>query len=473
LVDILIENGWILTVDRDRRIIYDGAIAIEKDRIIDVGKTRELKQKYSANKVINAKDKLIMPGMINLHANQDPRGIRTDICPEHACEYTPAYGVDTQPRMRTWLYPQKATLTPEDEYYGFLNLMAAMIKTGTTCWAHQGLEFFDETIKALMESGMRCCVGGFAADQPGPGGLTTPLLQETNEALSGIERRIQKYSGAADGRIRVMSATEGVGTMSDEWAVGAKKLADKYNAIFYTHCSAWSIGETEALYKLGVLGPNVLLNHMSALSDAEVQMVKEHDVKINHNPTCFFRCCKTLNPKIFKMPEMLEAGVTIGLGADTPCCGGTFDMVRIMYLAVGQLRMRWADDVYSGRRPCGRPARAEVGVEMATINGAKALGLEKEIGSIEKGKKADIILFDLRRPEWMPIYDILYNLVWCATGDSVETVMVDGKILMENRVLKTIDEFSVNEKMQELRGPYLKRVKGKFPDFPWPSPADL
>lgn len=468
MIDIIIENGTILTQNKDREIIKNGSVVIEKDRIIDVGKTEELKGKYSADKVVNAKKKLVMPGLINCHFHVyvTPKGLYPDAT------------ASLKPRqmIEQYVFPARKALTAEEEYWGTLNHMAEMIKTGTTSFADMGTVFIDKTVNAFKQSGMRCVFGPYTWDKPGvlPKGVPMREILSTDKALERIESSIKKYDGIEGGRIRVHAPNIGWGWgCTDELLVGGKKLADKYDTRFYLNCSC-DIKEveltkkhtghrpTEHLNELGVLDSNTVLIHEVFVDEDEIEMIKEHKAKVVHNPTSCFRQHKGC-ARYGKFAEMLEAGIDVGLGTDGPSSGGTFDMLRIGEFSLGMM----LDKVQAPKI-----ATAEKTVEMLTTMGAKVLGL-KDVGSIEKGKKADIIILDLRRPEWVPIFNVVLNLIWTASGSSVVTNIVDGKILMEDGILKTINELEVVDKVQEIREDYINRARKEAPDSIWPSTEDL
>lgn len=450
---LLMEKGTILTLDGERRIIEDGAIAVENDRIIDVGKTVDLRARYKADRVINAEHKLVMPGLINCHNHfmDSAKGLIPD-------------NLSTVEWLRDWLYPEASITTADDEYWHALNLMAHMIKTGTTCVADGGvrLEHLDKTIEAIKRIGIRCTIGKWTWDLPGhhfEKWESAKFSHETtDEALSNAEKVIRKYKGAANGRIKAFATCEGGGSCSDELYAGLKALADKYNVSVYMHKASqreevdselkrFGRRPVEHMHDIGMLDSNVILNHMVCVNDDEIHMLKEHNTKVVHNPSAALHLAKGVT-QIGKFPEMLQQNITVALGTDGPNCSSFHDMVRIMFLAAVLFKDARFDPTLMG---------AETAVEMATINGAKVLGWESDIGSIEKGKKADIILFDMRRPEWVPIYNVVNNLVHSATGDSVDTVIIDGQIVMENRVIQTIDEEETIDKVQETRKGILKR----------------
>lgn len=213
----------------------------------------------------------------------------------------------------------------------------------------------------------------------------------------------------------------------------------------------FGLRDIERLDKLGILGSDVLSAHMGWLSGKEFTILKEKGVNVAHCPSSSMHGAYGSISRGL-IPEMVEAGINVAIGCDGTTCSNHLDMVRQMYLvATTHKEVRLSEKVM-------HPSKV---IEMATLNGAKALLLDRQVGAIEIGKKADLVLFDLKRPEWTPVhrYNLLQNLVYSASGDSVDTVIVDGKILMENRKIKTIDEEAVIEGAQEKVADLLNKIK--------------
>lgn len=458
-VDTIIDRGTILTVDKDRRIIKDGAIAIQKNRIIDLGTSEEIKQKYEAKKIINAEKKLVMPGLINAHHHFNDIG---GYVPDAASTFA----------LLPWFFAGYVTVTAEQQYWMALHQMALMIKTGTTCFADAGGLLPEEVIKATVKTGMRGSIGYLPFDGKGFNKEFNSVVEfmlgkplwKTDECVDMTEDLIKRHNGTADGRVKIHAFLEGGFSCSDEMHTKMKDLANKYKVFVHSHRARTQTEVEEQLKHtgrrciqhledIGFLDSNVCLCHMVALSDDEVDLLRKHDVKVGHCPNaCFFLLHGVT--QIGKIHEMVKAGLAVALGDDAYNLG-VFDMLRQMHLVIG----------------CARDARlssesmtAETAVEMGTINGAKALGFDKEVGSLEIGKKADIIILNRRRLEWVPSTDavLVKTLIWCATGDSVETVIIDGKIVMEDKVIKTVNELEVIDKIEEVSKQLFPRIKEKL-----------
>lgn len=456
-VDICIEGGTIITVDSERRVIRDGLVVLDKGVIADLGKSVELKNKYKGKKVIDGAGKLIMPGLINAHI--------------HFCTHLHKGFLPESLSGAEWTghaFAIKELVSAEEELWAARATLIETLKTGTTCFAEAGALFPESTIEGIEDLGMRGRVGRWCSDQMAEVRRSTTGIQvnykRQEENTEGIiranEELLKKYQGGlGNGRIKLWVTILGSRYCSEELLRESKKMADKYNTMFYMHQSPYIDPVHRAREKVGkrpiawledlqVLGQNVLLVHMVAIDDTEIRILKEHDVKVVHCPTTALKLAYGLYA-FGRFPEMMNAGVSVALGSDSSECSNHHDMIRILNLSAM---------VFKDMRYDAFAMTAERAIEMATINGAKAMGLEKEIGSLEKGKKADLIILDMRRPEWVPLHNEIQNLVYSATGDSVETVIIDGKIVVENRTVQTIDESEVLAKVQELGEKLVKRT---------------
>ena len=279
-VDILIEHGTLLTLNAQRHILTDGAVAIAKDRIVAVGKTADLKAKYRGKKTIDASLRLVMPGLVDGHAHlgEIARGLIPDT-------------LRTSDWLKFWCYPYMAAITEEDEYWYSKCLMAEMIRSGTTCFVEPGCMWLSSTVKAIEEVGMRATTGSWVWDHAGPDGHKCPEYfkkMKLKQCLDLTESNIKAFDGMAEGRIKCFATIEGVGTCSDDLMLGAKELADRYNTFTLMHkassreevaseLKATGHRPVEHMYRIGSLGPNVFLNHMTAVEAFEVDMLAETD----------------------------------------------------------------------------------------------------------------------------------------------------------------------------------------------------
>jgi cytosine/adenosine deaminase-related metal-dependent hydrolase len=358
-------------------------------------------------------------------------------------------------------------LTVEDEVWAAYIVLIELLKTGSTTYLAAGSYNPGPVLEAIPKVGLRGFEGRRTFDHVHLGHAA--LAEPTEKCLQENAAVMEKYAaGFANGLVRPCVNIVGLGRCTDTLIVKSKELADKYGAILNMHQCAFP-EEVESIRKrtgrtpikqlehLGVLGPNVVLVHMLHVTDEEIEILARTGTHVVHNPGTALKIVYGLS-KGGKFPEMMKAGVNVGLGTDAGDCANFMDIVRVMYLAALLFKDIRFDPQVMG---------AEVALEMATIHGARALGMDKEIGSLEPGKKADVVLFDADMPQWQPLYCEPYNLVYSASGDSADTVIVDGKIVMEHREVKTIDEREVVARIKELsRG--VEARSGVKPPTRWP-----
>lgn len=458
--DLIVKNGFLITMDAERRLFRNGAVAVRGTDIVEVGQNSDIESKYSSSRTIDARGNVIMPGLINSHRHLlvTPRGALQE-------------GMTTLENLKRFVYPAFAALNSEDNYWNALASSAEMIRNGTTCFQEPGCTHLDSVVQAIDEIGIRCSMGHWAWDQKGPNSGQCPdyfYRLDTDECLKLLQDSYHQVHDKAGGRIRGAITIEGVGTCSDALNVGARELADELGTITVQH-KATSVQEVqnelqafgqrplEHMYKIGALGSNVLLNHMTALEEFEIDLILETGTMISHNPSSALKLSKGVT-QTGKFPELFQRGATVGLGTDAENASNHSDIFRSMWLAV--LLPRDA-------RINATVTVAEQGLEMATLNGAQAAGWGGEIGSLQPGMKADLIVVDIHRPDMYPSINIVQNLVYSANGSCVTHTVVNGEVLMENRELKTIDEEKVLFEAQRRSEDLLKRI-----DYPvayrWP-----
>ena len=452
MTDIFIRDAdWLLTVDAERRILRSGALAIQNSRIVAVGKTDELAPIHgSAARVISARGKVVLPGLIDSHihtAFQLSRGLADEVS---AAKF-----------LFERMYPYEGLLTEEESHWSAKLCILELLRNGVTTFIDAGNYHPQQTACAAGEAGVRCVIAKSNLDIPKSpfGALPQTFLETTEECLARSEEVVKKWNGAYQGRIRAWFQFRGIPNSTDRLVQGMKALADRYGTGVQTHAcfsrdtlesckTQFGVTEIERLERLGALGPNILLVHSAWISPHELQWMKDRDVKIVCAPSSSLHNgygCLLMG----KIPEFLEMGLAVGLGSDH-ASSGIVDLVQEMGLAASvykEVRLN------TGVMP---PERA---VEMATINGARCALWEKEIGSLEVGKKADVTIFNARTPQWQPLYNPISNLVYSATGASVDTVLCDGRILMEGRELKTLNEEEIYAQVDRLMPGILEKTK--------------
>ncbi|MBI3949068.1 MAG: amidohydrolase [Acidobacteria bacterium] len=439
LADLLIDNGLVVTMDKDRRVIKNGAVAVLGDRIVGVGKSSDLRLRFTARRVIDASDKVVTPGLINCHVHATGEPLAKGFVPDD----TPF-----EENVFQWLCPIYSVHEAEDEYLSAMLIAIEMLKTGTTSFLEAGtVRFVDQVVRALVEVGIRARVGKWVWDIP-----PEPRVyqQTTDQAIGNLEETIQLFRTQGEGRVQAWSMIIGHTTCSDELMKAAKQFADQYQVGLNMHMSPAAMDPAgflqrtgrrpiEHLARLGVLGSNVVLVHMVDVDDNELQIVKEYSVNIVHCPTTALKVAYGVT-QIGKFPEMLDAGINVTIGCDGSNAANYMDMLRATYLAAG---------LFKDARRNPKMIPAETALEMATRHGAKALLIQDEVGSLETGKKADIVLFDRHRPEWVPLHNVANSLVYSADGKSVHTVLVDGKMVVENGRMTTVDEEEIYHMAQQ------------------------
>lgn len=432
-----------MTMDAQRRVIVDGSVAVEGDKIVAVGKTKELRREYSAERVLDASRTVVIPGLIDCHVHLAQALIR-------GC----ADDVSLVGWLRDRVWPLQGGYTKEDGRISALLCMLEMIKSGTTCFVESMLHTrygFDGVAEVVKQSGMRAILSKSVMDMAGyateKGIMHEGMIETKEHSLNEAVQMIRKWDGKADGRIHVWFGPRTPGACSPELYREVSQLAKEHHTGITMHqaevredvqytMKEFNTLPVEFAKSVGLLGSNVLLAHAVWLTPKEIRMLAESDTSVCHCPASNMK----LASGIARVPEMLKAGVTVSLGCDGGPSNNCYDMIREMKLAALLHKVHSLDPSV---------LHAETVIEMATINGAKSIGLGNEIGSIVPGRKADIILLDFKKPHLTPMHNPVSHLVYAANGSDVHTVIIDGKIVMENREVKTMDESWVLEEAEE------------------------
>jgi len=444
---IFIHNGTILTM-YEEKTIRDGAIVIEGETIVDVGKTRELTGKYGRGyEKIDAKGKIVMPGLVNTHQHAAMsllRGYADDL--------------PLQEWLEKWIWPVERHMSAHDIYVGALLTAIESIMGGvTTVNTMYHYTYGENEAKAFADVGLRGVIGHVCFSW---------RKREDRKALKDLAKN---WHSKANKLIRVSVDPHAPYTVDPEYLkelnVIRNELNEKYGSekapiIWHIHI-AETTDEVEKIQKefnvqlkggimayldsLGVLDERVIAAHCVALTSNDIEIIRKRNVKVSHNPVSNLKLASGISP----VPKMLKKGVTISLGTDSPCSNNTADMFETMKIAAL---------LHKGinRNPTLMPARKIL--EMATIEGAKALLWENEIGSIKAGKKADLIIINPKKPHLCPLYSEASHLVYAARASDVETVMINGKIIMENRKMTMLNMRKVIEKVEKIKSSLLSRL---------------
>jgi len=415
-VDILIKNGMVVTMDDNETIIANGAVAVSGDRIVDIGPNEKFSDCRAA-KVIDAKNGIIMPGLINTHTHASMtcfRGLADDL------------------HLMTWLndyiFPAEAKLNYAKVKTGALLACAEMILSGTTCFADMYL-FEDAVAEAAKKAGMRAVVGEVLYD------FLSPCYGPIEEGFVYTENLIKKWEN--DPLITAAVEPHSPYLCAPDLLERAADLSREYQVPLIIHV-AETKNEVDTLLErygktpiahladIDVLSPLLLACHCVALTDADIEQLASFEVKVSHNPESNMKLASGIAP----VPQLMEAGVCVGLGTDGCTSNNNIDMFLEMDTAAKIHKVNTLDPTVMD---------AKTVMKMATINAAKALGLEKETGSLVPGKKADIIIIDINKPHLTPMYNLHSHLVYAAGGNDVDTSVINGQVVMENRQLLTLD----------------------------------
>ena len=445
---------FVVTMDSERRIIKDGSLLIENDRIVKVGKP-DASIDWDADQVIDASEMVITPGFVNGHLHASYAHATRGIFPDGlGSEYLPN------------VFSLQSAMTPLEEYWTSLLAITELLKYGTTCFLDPGsTKYLDACLSAYEQSGCRVVVGAQVVDKPNP--LNLPVMS-TKDASILIRDTIETYDHELDGRVRAWAMPFSPEFASIPLLRLAKDLADEHgtgltlhfnnNLRYITDCRvSTGLRHSHMLRNNGIIGTNVLLSHGLGLDESEVVCLAESGSKVVVCPTAAIKSGFGMAQSGL-LPEMLTQGLTVCLGTDAGNNSNLIETMRSMYLAAV---------LYKDSREDVNLIPPETALEMATINGAQALGLSNDIGSIEVGKKADLVLFDTKRPEWRTMFNPINNLVYNADGRSVHTVIVDGRVVVENYNLVYADEWEIIQKVQELGEHLLSRTGINFPSV-WP-----
>jgi 5-methylthioadenosine/S-adenosylhomocysteine deaminase len=449
-----IDNArYVITVDRERRIIQDGSILVEDGKVSRVGKAAALAN-AQADRVIDARHLLVTPGFVNGHMHISYAHAVRGIFPDNLAS------------PLSHVFKLQMAMTEEEEHATTLLGIVELLKSGTVCFVDPGsTKFPDACLQAYDDAGIRVIIGECVSDQDAP----FPLPRyATNDAVKRTAAFLGKWQGRLDGRIKAWAMPFSPETCSADLLRATKVVADEHKTYLTLHHGSGPQARTdyqarhgktptEYLESLGVLGPNVVLAHALGVDDAEIECLARTGTTVAMCPVTAAKGGRGV-PEHGRMPELLAKGVKIALGCDSPNNSNHLDIVRAMNMAAIQ---------YKDARQDTRMIPAEAALEMATIVGAQALGVDGEIGSIEPGKKADLVLFDTQRPEWQALFNPINNLVYNADGRSVHTVIVDGKVVVDAYRQAFVDEPRLFAKVQEIGEKLQTRTGTTFPRSRW------
>ena len=411
-MDLLIKNVTLVPMDGHNDVIENTNIYIKGDKIAYIG---ELKEDWKVDNIIDGRKKVAMPGLINAHTHLAMSLLRN-------------YADDLP--LQDWLtkkiWPVEANLKAEDVYWGTLLSIVEMIQSGTTTFCDMYF-FMEEVGKATEEAGMR-------------GVLTRGIIEEKGlekEKIDYTRKLYEEWHGRGDGRIKVMVAPHAPYTCSPAYLKDILELAVELDTGIHIHLSEtkkevedsfreYGKSPIKHVYELGLFERPTIAAHCVHVDDEDIAILKENNVTAVYNPSSNLKLASGFAP----VDKMLKMGVNVALGTDGSSSNNNLNMFEEIHIASIVNKAVNMDTV---------SVTAKDALKMATINGAKGLGWDHEIGSIEVDKKADIILIDMDKPHLYPLHNVISALAYSAQGSDVDTVIVDGKIIMEKREIKTLD----------------------------------
>jgi cytosine/adenosine deaminase-related metal-dependent hydrolase len=422
-------------------VIHGGSILVEDGRIAEVRKSSSPKGRR-ADLIISARGMAVMPGLIDAHIHLAQgllRGCADDL------------SLVDWLKKRVW--PLQASFTEADGRVSAQLSMLEMLKSGTTSFV--GVDVVsrygvDGIAKSVAEAGMRGALAKTIMDSPGYGrrrSIMPPGLVEDKAAcVREAKSMIRRWNSIREGLVSVWVAPRSLGGCSKELYMEVAELAREYGTRITMHLAEvkedvkyarQNFGSTpfEFIERVGLAGPRSLFAHMVWLEDSDIRSVARTRSNVAHCPSSNLK----LASGIPRVPEMMKAGVNVGLGCDGAPCNNSYDMIREMKLAAVIQKARLLD-------PQAMPATSVL--EMATINGARAMGMQSEVGSIKVGKMADLVLIDLRKPHLVPFRDVVSNIVYSAMGSDVDTVLVGGRVLLREGKALTLNEERIMSEAQ-------------------------
>lgn len=436
--DTLIDGAVVVTMNERREVFAPGGVALAGERIVAVGPAAAVRDRVDAGQVVDGRHFVATPGLVNTHIHITGEPLTRGYVPDD----TPF-----EENVFAWLCPLYAAHLEEDEHVSAKLAAAEMLLSGTTTFLEAGtVHYLDAVVEGLVEVGIRGRIGRWVWDLPPD---PEAYRQTTAQAVAHLEDELDRYGDQA-ARVAAWPMVVGHTTCSDDLWRAAAGLASERGAGLNFHMSPArldpdgflaSYGERPLVHlaRLGVLSPRATLAHGVHVDDEEIALLARHGTSVAHCPTTALKVAYGVT-QIGKIPEMLDRGVNVSLGTDGNNASNYSDLGRAAYLAAG---------LFKDARQDPTVIPAEQAYEMATVNGARAVCLADEIGSLEAGKRADVVLHDRRRPEWTPLHDVANQLVYSADGRSVHSVWVDGRKVVDDYRLTTIDAGELYESAQE------------------------
>ena len=430
-VDLLIRHAWIVTMDGERRIYRDGAIAVNGDRIQAVGQDAEVAAAVAPKQTIDGSRFVVTPGFVNCHIHITGEPITRGYMPDN---------IDWRTNVFDWLVPTYQTQTPDEERLSAQFAALEMLRTGTTCFIEAGTVIDLAPVHdGLAETGIRGRFGPWLQDRAFAPDEDQAAL--TARAIDAMERTLDRYPAGDDALLAAWPSLVGHMTATDTLWRAATEIAQERGLGVSAHMSpdpadpefylaTAGVRPIRHLADIGALGPHLSLTHAIFVDDEEVALLAATGTNVTHCPMTAMKGAYGATHS-GKFPEMAAHGVNIQLGTDGNNNGNASDMMRAMFVTAG---------IHKDSRRDASLFSAYRVLECGTVNGAKGAQLSHLIGSLEAGKKADFVLHDRDRPEWVPLLNVVNQLIYSADGRGVHSVWVDGRRVVEDYRSTMIDE---------------------------------
>jgi 5-methylthioadenosine/S-adenosylhomocysteine deaminase len=457
----ILADGWLITMNPRREVLHAASVCVVGDRIAAIGTRTQLTARYPEAELLDCSGKIIMPGMVNTHTHLFQTLLK---------------GLGDDMVLKKWFTcmtgPSAIHLTPPDAHIAAKHGCVESIRGGVTTvldfmYAHPQPGMIAAVVAAFEETGVRGFVCRGFASMGQEYGTPPELIETPANALADAREQIHRFNRPG-GRVQVGVACNMIWTVDEAGYRATRVLANEEKVLVTTHIAETSFEletsaakygrtDTEFLSDIGFLGPDVVAAHCVLCTPSDIAILKQHDVKVSNNPCSNQYLASGCAP----IPAMLAAGLTVGLASDGPASSNNHSMIQAMKFSALQQK---------GVHQNAEIITAETVLEMATLGGARAVGLAHEIGSIELGKKADIAVIDYDNAWMTPIHHPVSALVYSALGHEVVTVLIDGRIVMRDGVVTSVDERAVRRSAQ-LHADALTARAGtdSFKHRPWRS----
>lgn len=426
-VELVVRGGFVLTMDDSMTIHFPGSVAVSRDRIVAVGSTKELDTNIRAEKILDATGQVVMPGLINTHTHLGMGYLR---------------GMGDGMTLYDWrskiTVPVRSHAVAEDNYATTMVGCVESIRGGVTTVCDT-IDYLPAAAAAVKETGIRAIISLHMNDEND--------VLKSDELIQETKLRFEQFHDTAEGRIRLMVAVHAPYSCSEKLLKGARELADHYMTGLNMHLAEsldeekeilahYGLSPTQYAESIGLLGPDLLAAHFVWVSDTDIQIAAKHGIKIAHNPASNLKLASGISP----VPKLLQNGIVVGLGTDSSVSSNRLDIFEAMKLA---------SLIHNGVTHDPLAITPYQVLKMATCDGARAIGLDRMIGSLEVGKKADFITIDFRdkshlTPHFFEVPEnIISHLVYAIQSSDVRYVVINGRVLFDGVRVVSVDEKDV------------------------------